>query len=34
MTPFLIAIVYKIIKFCGLKPQNYCERVSFAIKFI
>ena len=34
MTSFLIAIVYKIIKFCGLKPQNHCDNDSFAIKFI
>ena len=31
MTPFLIAIVYEIIKFCGLKPQNHCERGVFAV---
>ena len=31
MTPFSIAIVHKIIKLCGFKPQNHCERVSFAV---
>lgn len=34
MTSFLIAIVYKIIKICGLKPQNHYDNDSFAIKFI
>lgn len=31
MTPFSIAIVHRIIKFGGLKPQNFCERGVFAV---